>query len=140
MTFSPAPGSRVLIPSTGRRNSTRLSMRVSRVCRTPHYWHTQTLPHLLHSSRTPPLPPWVPYYHTHNYKWMDVHPNPISLSLDKMSLSIHITRRHYQDIFLNMSDYYPICSIMFCSCTDLDCSQTNTLRMTKLCLLYSYAR
>jgi hypothetical protein len=45
-----------------------------------------------------------------NYKCMDVHPNPISLSLDKMPLSIHTTRQHYQDIFLNMSDYYPVCS------------------------------
>jgi hypothetical protein len=26
-----------------------------------HYWHTPTHPRHLHSSRTPPLPPWVPF-------------------------------------------------------------------------------
>jgi hypothetical protein len=36
MASSPAPGSRVDIASTGRRNSKKLSMRARRVCRMPH--------------------------------------------------------------------------------------------------------
>jgi hypothetical protein len=60
MTFSSALESRVLFQSPGLRNSTRPSMRARRVCSAPHYWHTPTLPRHLHSSRTPPLSPWVP--------------------------------------------------------------------------------
>jgi hypothetical protein len=61
MTSSPAPGSRVHIPSTGRWNSKRLSMHARRVCRMPPYWHIPTHPRPLHSSLTPPFPPRAPY-------------------------------------------------------------------------------
>jgi hypothetical protein len=61
MMLSPAPASRVLIPSPGRQNSTGPWMSARRVCHAPLYWHTPTQLLHWHSSRTPPLLPWVPY-------------------------------------------------------------------------------
>jgi hypothetical protein len=61
MAFFPAPESRALIPSTGRQTSTEPSMNARRICHAPHYWRTPTHPRHLHSLRTPPLPPWVPF-------------------------------------------------------------------------------
>jgi hypothetical protein len=61
-TFSPAPESKVLIPLPGRRNSTRPSRNVRKACHVPRYWLTPNHPRNLHSSRTPPLLPWVKYF------------------------------------------------------------------------------
>jgi hypothetical protein len=60
-TFSPAPESKALIPLPERRNSTRPSKSARKACHVPRYWCTLN-PRHLHSSQTPPLLPWVPYY------------------------------------------------------------------------------
>jgi hypothetical protein len=56
------PQSQRLNPLLGRRNTTRPSKSARKACHVPRYWRTPSQPRNLHSSRTPPLLPWVPYY------------------------------------------------------------------------------